>query len=327
MKFIHCLILFLLTSTLVAQNDENVELQDSGPYSASLSAPPIHSGTEAFEVVLRVEFNEEVKVPQTVLSGVNLVFLDGTREVGQILNRREGVAEVAAGTIIRRTFEIDPGTALSDLDTSRYQELRISWPGLSDATAIMRVAPDQGDLVVADLDLRQTTVRLITVRGEIVIEFWPDVAPNHVRNFIQLSKDGFYNGSRFHRVLKDFVIQGGCPNTKPGARGRPGTGSPGYTVDAEFSDKPHLPGVISMARGNNPNSAGCQFFLVQGQHARNLDRAYSAFGKIRQGMDVLDELANTAVRPLNPADPRSEVSVPAEDLWLYAAVVEPVLKD
>jgi peptidyl-prolyl cis-trans isomerase B (cyclophilin B) len=129
-----------------------------------------------------------------------------------------------------------------------------------------------------------------TDHGDLKIAFWPEVAPKTVENFKKLARDGFYDGTAFHRILKGFMIQGGCPNTKEGARGIPGTGDPGYKLKAEFNPKPHLRGVISMARSSHPDSAGCQFFICHGD-ARFLDRQYTAFGQLVAGEDVLDKLA------------------------------------
>jgi len=113
---------------------------------------------------------------------------------------------------------------------------------------------------------------MTTSKGPIRIEFFPDVAPEHVKNFVALCKIGFYNNLIFHRVIKGFMIQGGCPEGT-------GTGNGGYNVKAEFNNTPHVPGVLSMARSNEPNSASTQFFICLGTHA-HLDRKYSAFGKV-----------------------------------------------
>ena len=138
---------------------------------------------------------------------------------------------------------------------------------------------------------------LKTSEGDMVLEFWPDVAPNHVKNFKDLAKKGFYDGTAFHRVIKGFMIQGGDPLTKDDkAEGRWGTGGPGHTVKAEFSDKPHVRGVLSMARSQDPNSAGSQFFICHGD-PRFLDKQYTAFGKLIKGDDVLEKIATTATRP------------------------------
>ena len=133
-------------------------------------------------------------------------------------------------------------------------------------------------------------VTLHTTAGDLTVELWPDVAPKTVANFVKLAEEGFYNGTAFHRIIKGFMIQGGCPNTKPGASGMPGTGGPGHNVKAEFNDRPHVRGVISMARSQHPDSAGCQFFICHGD-ARFLDRQYTAFGKLVAGDDVLEAIA------------------------------------
>lgn len=130
-----------------------------------------------------------------------------------------------------------------------------------------------------------------TAYGDMTLSFWPDVAPKTVENFKKLAREGFYNGTAFHRIIKGFMVQGGCPNTKPGARGMPGTGDPGYKVKAEFNAKSHVRGVISMARSASPDSAGCQFFICHGD-AKFLDRQYTAFGQLTAGDDVLETLAN-----------------------------------
>jgi len=127
--------------------------------------------------------------------------------------------------------------------------------------------------------------------GDLTLAFWPDVAPKTVENFKKLAAQGFYDGTAFHRIIKGFMIQGGCPNTKEGARGMPGTGDPGYKLKAEFNAKPHVRGVISMARASDPDSAGCQFFICHGE-ARFLDRQYTAFGELVAGDDVLEQIAN-----------------------------------
>jgi peptidyl-prolyl cis-trans isomerase B (cyclophilin B) len=132
-----------------------------------------------------------------------------------------------------------------------------------------------------------------TAEGEMVIEFWPEVAPKTVENFKTLAKKGFYDGTCFHRVIKGFMIQGGDPNTKdPDKESAWGTGGPGYTIAAEFNDRSHVRGVISMARTQDPNSAGSQFFICHGSPTF-LDHQYTAFGKLTKGDDVLEKIATT----------------------------------
>jgi peptidyl-prolyl cis-trans isomerase B (cyclophilin B) len=132
---------------------------------------------------------------------------------------------------------------------------------------------------------------LKTSAGEMVFEFWPDVAPQTVENFKKLARAGFYDGTAFHRIVKGFMIQGGDPLSK---RDDPlvGTGGPGYQIKAEFNDRPHVRGVISMARSQDPNSAGSQFFICLAD-ARFLDRNYTAFGKLIKGDEVLGKIGDT----------------------------------
>jgi peptidyl-prolyl cis-trans isomerase B (cyclophilin B) len=135
-----------------------------------------------------------------------------------------------------------------------------------------------------------------TTEGDMVIEFL-DVAPNTAANFIKLAKQGFYDGTCFHRIIKGFMVQGGDPLTKdPGKENAWGTGGPGYTIKAEFNDHSHQVGVISMARSSDPNSAGSQFFICDGD-ASFLDRQYTAFGRLIRGEDVLKKIAGTPVGP------------------------------
>jgi peptidyl-prolyl cis-trans isomerase B (cyclophilin B) len=136
-----------------------------------------------------------------------------------------------------------------------------------------------------------------TSEGRMVLEFWPDVAPGHVENFKKLAGQGFYDGTCFHRVIKGFMIQGGDPLTRDETnKARWGTGGPGWTIKAEFNQKPHVRGVLSMARSSDPNSAGSQFFICHGD-PRFLDRQYTAFGKLTQGDDVLEQIATTQTGP------------------------------
>lgn len=134
-----------------------------------------------------------------------------------------------------------------------------------------------------------------TSKGEIVIEFWPDVAPKTVENFKKLAKEKFYDGTAFHRIIKGFMIQGGDPLTKDKTKEAMwGTGDPGYKIKAEFNDRSHQRGVISMARSASPDSAGCQFFICDG-NASFLDHKYTAFGVVIKGDDTLSKIAGTPV--------------------------------
>lgn len=148
--------------------------------------------------------------------------------------------------------------------------------------------------------------------GDIELKFFPDVAPNHVNNFIELAKKGFYDGTTFHRVIPGFMIQGGDPNSKNPDKSKHGTGGPGYTVKAEFSSKPHKRGILSMARAANPDSAGSQFFICVAD-APFLDRQYTVFGEVVSGMDVADKIV---------IQPRDRMDNPNERIEMKVRIVE-----
>lgn len=148
-------------------------------------------------------------------------------------------------------------------------------------------------------DYDNVTAEIETTAGNIVLEFLPDKAPAHVKNFVDLAEKGFYDGTVFHRVIPGFMIQGGCPEGT-------GTGGPGYQIDAEFNDTPHVRGVLSMARSQSPNSAGSQFFICDGD-AAFLDNQYTAFGRMKSGDDALDAIVGAKTVPggegSRPVDP------------------------
>lgn len=145
--------------------------------------------------------------------------------------------------------------------------------------------------------------------GPIEIEFYNDVAPNHARSFICLAKAGYYDGLKFHRCIKGFMIQGGCPLGT-------GSGGPGYCLKAEFNDKPHTRGVLSAARSSPPDSAGSQFFLCHGD-ANFLDNKYTAFGKVTKGMDVVDKIVDQEMGPGGDG----AVSAPVKPIYIKKVTV------
>jgi len=135
------------------------------------------------------------------------------------------------------------------------------------------------------------TVNIETNLGKISFKLLPELAPETVRNFEKLARDGFYNGTLFHRVIPGFMIQGGDPNTKTNNKSSWGMGGPGYNIKAEFNSRSHLRGIVSMARSQDPDSAGSQFFIVTSD-STFLDRQYTVFGEVIQGMDVADKIVN-----------------------------------
>jgi peptidyl-prolyl cis-trans isomerase B (cyclophilin B) len=155
-------------------------------------------------------------------------------------------------------------------------------------------------------DPKTPTATIETTEGTIQVEFWPDVAPQHVNNFIDLSKQGFYNGLIFHRVIPGFMIQGGCPQGS-------GMGSNGNKrLKAEFNNRPdrrHMRGVLSMARSGDPNSASSQFFIMH-KDSPHLDGQYSAFGKVTSGIEAVDKIVNVKRGPNDrPVDPPKIVKI------------------
>lgn len=157
-----------------------------------------------------------------------------------------------------------------------------------------------------------TTAVIETKFGSIEIRFFPDVAPNHVNNFIELAKKGFYDGTIFHRVIPGFMIQGGDPNSKSQDRSRHGMGGPGHNVKAEFSDRPHKRGTLSMARSAHPDSAGSQFFICVAD-APFLNKQYTVFGEVVSGMDAADKIVN---------QPRDSRDNPNERIEMKVRIVE-----
>jgi peptidyl-prolyl cis-trans isomerase B (cyclophilin B) len=134
-----------------------------------------------------------------------------------------------------------------------------------------------------------------TSEGEMVVQFWTDAAPNTIENFKKLAREGFYDGTIFHRIVKGFMIQGGDPNSKdPAKENSYGQGGPTYKIKAEFNDHSHQRGVISMARSSDPDSAGSQFFICLAPVSR-LDHQYTTFGKLIKGDDVLEKIGDTPV--------------------------------
>ena len=160
--------------------------------------------------------------------------------------------------------------------------------------------------------MSETKAVIETKFGNIELRFFPDVAPQHVNNFIDLAKKGFYDGTTFHRVIPGFMIQGGDPNSKNPDRSKHGTGGPGHTIKAEFNDKPHKRGTLSMARSSHPDSAGSQFFICVAD-SFFLDKKYTVFGEVVSGMEVCDKIVN---------QPRDKADNPLEKIEMKVRIVE-----
>jgi len=158
-----------------------------------------------------------------------------------------------------------------------------------------------------------------TSEGEMVVQFWTDASPNTIENFKKLARQGFYNGTILHRIVKGFMVQGGDPNSKdPAKENSYGQGDPGYKIKAEFNDHPHERRVLSMARASNPDSAGSQFFICLAPVHR-LDHQYTTFGKLIKGDDVLEKIGNTPVE----RNAAGEMSKPTKRVVIESVKIVP----
>lgn len=156
--------------------------------------------------------------------------------------------------------------------------------------------------------MSDTRAVIETRLGEIELKFFPESAPNHVKSFIDLAKDGFYDGTTFHRVIPGFMIQGGDPNSKSHDKSTHGMGGPSHTIKAEFNDKAHKRGILSMARSADPDSAGSQFFICVAD-ALFLDGQYTVFGEVVSGMDAADRIVSQPRDRADNPDERVEMKV------------------
>ena len=187
-------------------------------------------------------------------------------------------------------------------------------------------AADSAPASVEPTNPRNARALIKTKFGDIEMKFLPEVAPKHVENFIKLAKSGFYNGTIFHRVIPGFMIQGGDPNTKDSLKKNAyGQGGPGYSVKGEFSDLPHKRGMVSMARANDPDSAGSQFFIVV-EDSRFLDRKYSIFAEVVKGIGVADKIVSLPrvscqTGPPTPAD-KGPCDNPLDRVEMTVTIVE-----
>ena len=171
----------------------------------------------------------------------------------------------------------------------------------------------QKNFSAQEIKKMSTTKAIIETKfGNITLKFFPDVAPGHVKNFIDLAKKGFYDGTTFHRVIPGFMIQGGDPNSKNPDKRTHGQGGPGYTIKAEFNDRAHKRGTLSMARAQNPDSAGSQFFICV-KDAPFLNKQYTVFGEVESGMEAVDKIVS---------QPRDSNDNPNERIEMKIKIVE-----
>jgi peptidyl-prolyl cis-trans isomerase B (cyclophilin B) len=170
-----------------------------------------------------------------------------------------------------------------------------------------------GKITSQEIKTMSLTKAIIETKfGNITLKFFPEVAPGHVKNFIDLAKKGFYDGTTFHRVIPGFMIQGGDPNSKNPDKRSHGSGGPGYTIKAEFNDRPHKRGTLSMARAGHPDSAGSQFFICV-KDSSFLDRQYTVFGEVESGLEVVDKIVSQPRDSNDNPNERIEMKVKIEE--------------
>jgi cyclophilin family peptidyl-prolyl cis-trans isomerase len=268
------------------------------------SGPTLFLQGDAFHVQLDLDVPEEGSVPAWWLSAAAFS-VDG-EPLGE---RGDQTISLPAGASLSLSFDLAPHLGAREAGFSLSCD---AVPvGSAVAVRVVRTAPAELDFMTMpaeELDGYQVLMR--TNRGDMLFDLWPDVAPMHVRNFLDLSYTDYYDGILFHRVSPVFMIQGGCPNTKDPNKPAStwGTGQGPRRNPAEFSDKKHVRGVLSAARlGNDVNSSTSQFFVMTGT-APGLDGQYSAFGMMVEGLETLDAIANAkgfmnpdqTIRPRDP---------------------------
>ena len=275
--------------------------QDSAPsvVEANWKAQRYFVDGQGLKVTLRLEVagTRPVQVENWALSSAAFS-VDG-----HALGSRKGKKELSleGGQVVETTLNLEP--ALHALEAWDRRSLRLTYHGVegSKAQEVLFFEIAEKGIEFMELPEKQLTdyqVILRTNQGDMWLEFWPDVAPNHVRNFLDLSYTGFYDESQFHRVIPGFMIQGG--------RSKGGLQAP-RTLKAEFSDRKHQPGILSMARLDGQNdSASSEFFVM---HARypSLDGKYSIFGKLIEGLEVVNKIVQTGNKAFNLRDPRGHV--------------------
>ena len=282
--------------------------KDTGAFGEGVGGPA-GTGDDLFvdrggdgRLLGNAQFGEQVR--QRTSGGLLGLIVDGYAHVKTTLPR--------GGRAGKRRFEVARAGGRAWLKPMKT--LRLC---LLSAVAIMAALPlfsSNNQVQMKDPAAASTPRAIIhTNFGDMTVEFWPDVAPRTVDNFLKLSREKFYDGTAFHRVIKGFMIQGGCPNSKVGARGAPGTGDPGYKVKAEFNNRAHVKGVLSMARSSDPDSAGSQFFVCHGD-ASFLNNKYTAFGKLVSGEEVLNKIAAIRCVGQEGSTPTERVEITSVEL-------------
>jgi peptidyl-prolyl cis-trans isomerase B (cyclophilin B) len=225
------------------------------------------------------------------------------------LKRRSSIAILSEASVSKNPVESFHGFAARCLDFARHHDALMSFVRmkLSVVLAVLLTSvvfgADEKKEEKTPMNSSNEVAVIKTSEGDIVVQFWTDAAPNTIDNFKKLARQGFYDGTIFHRIVKGFMIQGGDPNSKePAKENSYGEGGPGYNIKAEFNDHGHERGVISMARGPDPDSAGSQFFICLAPVHR-LDHQYTTFGKLIKGDNVLEKIGDTPVTKNSMGEP------------------------
>jgi peptidyl-prolyl cis-trans isomerase B (cyclophilin B) len=285
---------------------------------ASLTARSLVPAYGNVDLRLFLQVDADTEVPAELLTGVKLTVKCDEQALPPVARPgKPGMVPLAAGTKIERTFSFPAAAFLPSPDFAKIAHVTVGIAGMAGSECTFRVAPDTRKLEVGALDLAKTQVVLCTNYGEMRVSFRPDKAPKTVENFLKLALQGFYDGTKFHRVKQDFMIQGGDPTTKDESkREQWGLGGPGYSIPDEFNDLRHLRGTLSMAHRGTANSGGSQFFIVHADSSQ-LDKRFAAFGNLEEGADTLDRIAGVACTGALKESPVSPVV-------LYAVIVLPV---
>jgi len=225
------------------------------------------------------------------------------------LRRKSSIAILRSEPVLKNPVESFHGSAAGYLDFARHDDALVSFVRMKLSIVLVVLlasavfSADERKEEKTPMNSSNEVAVIKTSEGDMVVQFWTDAAPNTIDNFKKLARQGFYDGTIFRRIVKGFMIQGGDPNSKdPAKENSYGEGGPGYNIKAEFNDHSHDRGVISMARGPDPDSAGSQFFVCLAPVHR-LDHQYTTFGKLIKGDDVLEKIGDTAVTKNSMGEP------------------------
>lgn len=295
--------LMILASLSMANVSAETTTALSDDIHVSWSAPDLYLPGRPYEVSFELSAHDAGTSIPSWLLGPAAFAVDG-RALGE---RGDSTLALPAGAQLSFSFDLSP--QLGGVQAGGFNLTFAADVFDQPAKTVRRIEAAAEGLNFMEMPADQLDdyhVLISTNRGMIEVEFWPDVAPGHVRNFLDLAYTGFYDGVIFHRVIPGFMVQGGDPTGT-------GTGSGPRRLQAEFNERKHVRGVLSMARSQDPNSGSCQFFIMHA-NAPHLDGSYSGFGQVVTGLDVVDLIVNT---------PRNRQDRPNTEQRIEAAIVVP----